>query len=119
MTRQTYFAGRFLAPNVLKSTYVFLFYKAHFPPISAPPFQLYVADVLLGFCIICCQKEFDAKNHLSMYTTHGGIHLTSLYSNKEGIQFVKYHRTACISYQITRAMLQKIYPESAQQDGTG
>lgn len=43
-----------------------------------------------------------------MYTTHGGLRLTSLYSNKEGIQFVKYHRTACISYQITRAVLQKI-----------
>jgi hypothetical protein len=25
MTRQTYFAGRFLAPNVLKSMYAFLF----------------------------------------------------------------------------------------------
>lgn len=23
-----------------------------------------------------------------MYTTHGGIHLTSLFCNKEGIQFV-------------------------------
>lgn len=39
-----------------------------------------------------------------MYTTHGGIHLTSLYCNKEEIQFVKYHRTACISHQIDQVM---------------
>lgn len=48
-----------------------------------------------------------------MYTTHGGIHLTSLYCNKEEIQFVKYHRTACISHQIIRATLQKMILESA------
>lgn len=54
-----------------------------------------------------------------MYTTHGGIHLTSLYCNKEEIQFVKYHRTACISHQIIRVMLQKIIPESTWEDGTG
>lgn len=51
-----------------------------------------------------------------MYITHVGIHLTSLYCNKEEIQFVKYHRTACISHQIIRVMLKKIIPESAWED---
>lgn len=54
-----------------------------------------------------------------MYTTHGGIHLTSLYCNKDKIQFVKYHQTACISHQIIRVMLQKIILESAWEDRMG
>ena len=110
MTRQISFVARLFAPNV-NSICVFVLKVRPYP---LPPSLL----ILSSWCFVwllfyLLSKRIWCKNHLSMYTTHGGIHLTSLYCNKEEIQFVKYHRTACISHQIIRAVLQKIIPESA------
>lgn len=59
------------------------------------------------------------QHHLSMYTTHGGIHLTSLYCNKEEIQFVKYHRTACISTSDHKSNASKDYPRKCLERWNG
>lgn len=111
MTRQIYFVGRFLAPNVKKHICVFAL-KAPTYPVS-PPLLILRSWCFVWLLFYLLSKRIWCKNHLSMYTTHGGFHLTSLYCNKEEIQFVKYHRTACISHQIIRARLQKSSPESA------
>lgn len=92
--------------------------------IFANHYVLIFRPILSSWCFVwllfyLLSKRIWCRNHLSMYTTHGGIHLTSLYCNKEEIQFVKYHRTACISHQIIRVMLQKIIPETAWEDGMG